>query len=89
MRPLPRSPAKNQLLYAWLGACATGGVCCCASAPPKLKAVSKLLARVDGENGWREVPLPRGCRGIIVLNLQSYAGGRNPRGTQLFNDTSI
>ena len=71
------SPLKNQALYAWLGACATGGLCGCKGPPPKLAEVSKLLARVDGENGWREVPVPRGCRGLIVLNLQSYAGGRD------------
>ena len=68
------SPLKNQALYAWLGACATGGLCGCKGPPPKLAEVSKLLARVDGENGWREVPVPGGCRGLIVLNLQSYAG---------------
>jgi len=71
------SPLKNQALYAWLGACATGGLCGCKGPPPKLAEVSKLLARVDGEAGWREVPVPRGCRGLIVLNLQSYAGGRD------------
>ena len=71
------SPLKNQALYAWLGACATGGLCGCKGPPPKLRGVSKLLARVDGENGWRDVPLPKACRGLIVLNLQSYAGGRD------------
>jgi diacylglycerol kinase (ATP) len=52
--------------------------------------VSRLLARVDGESGWRDVPLPRGCRGLIVLNLQSYAGGRNLWGPKsLCRDTPL
>lgn len=84
------SRAKNQLLYAWLGACATGGACGCAGPPPRLAGVSRLLARVAGETGWREVPLPRGCRGLIVLNLRSYAGGRNLWGPRsLCRDTAL
>ncbi|KAJ8610176.1 hypothetical protein CTAYLR_008738 [Chrysophaeum taylorii] len=86
------SRLKNQALYAWLGALATGGVCCCDGPPPRLAPITTLLCKdVEGappesesesENddappGWRRVRLPKRCRGIIVLNLRSYAGGRD------------
>ncbi|CAH0364748.1 unnamed protein product [Pelagomonas calceolata] len=69
------SRAKNQLLYAWLGMKATGGCCGCQGPPPKLIDVTTVLCKV--EDTWEEVTLPKSCRGLIVLNLQSYAGGRN------------
>eukprot|EP00629_Pelagomonadales_sp_RCC1024_P003036 CAMPEP_0119266614 /NCGR_PEP_ID=MMETSP1329-20130426/5042_1 /TAXON_ID=114041 /ORGANISM="Genus nov. species nov., Strain RCC1024" /LENGTH=492 /DNA_ID=CAMNT_0007266503 /DNA_START=111 /DNA_END=1586 /DNA_ORIENTATION=+ len=71
------SPQKNQLLYAWLGACATGGLCGCAGPPLPLASAVRVLARIEGGDGWDEIGLPRGCRGLIVLNLRSYAGGRD------------
>ena len=37
--------------------------------------VTTVLCKV--EDTWEEVALPKSCRGLIVLNLQSYAGGRN------------
>lgn len=78
------SRLRNQLLYAWLGVKATGGVCCCAPPPPKLVQVASLHCREpprDGESSrqssWRQIQLPPACRGLIILNLQSYAGGRD------------
>lgn len=75
------SAVKNQLLYAWLGTLATGGMCCCEGPPPLLAKVSTLsvLRRRDGDHEpkWEDVKLPSYCRGIIVLNLQSYGGGRD------------
>ena len=69
------SRAKNQLLYAWLGMKATGGCCGCEGPPPRLIDVTTVLCKV--EDTWEEITLPKSCRGLIVLNLQSYAGGRN------------
>lgn len=71
------SRLKNQLLYAWLGACATGGCCCCDTPPPRLAKVATLLYKPTADGDWLEAKLPKSARGIIVLNVQSYAGGRN------------
>ena len=76
-----KDPAKftsrvgNQLKCAWLGMKATGGCCGCKGPPPRLLDVTTVLCKV--EEAWEEVAVPKSCRGLIVLNLQSYAGGRN------------
>uniref|UniRef100_A0A7S3NH12 Diacylglycerol kinase n=1 Tax=Aureoumbra lagunensis TaxID=44058 RepID=A0A7S3NH12_9STRA len=70
------SRLKNQLLYAWLGLQATGGCCGCDGPPPELPAVLEL-SLCDPNGQWTKIQLPQGCRGLIVLNLQSYAGGRD------------
>ena len=48
------SPLKNQALYAWLGACATGGLCGCKGPPPKL--------HMDVRGGKVSVQVVKGSR---------------------------
>jgi hypothetical protein len=46
-------------------------------APP---LTNKLRLRVKDKKGateWREVVLPRSVRALVLLNLQSYGGGRD------------
>ncbi len=46
-------------------------------APP---LVNKLRLRVKDKKGdaeWREVAVPRSVRALVLLNLQSYGGGRD------------
>jgi hypothetical protein len=48
----------------------------CGAAP----LTSKLRLRVKDTKGgadWREVELPRSVRALVLLNLQSYGGGRD------------
>ncbi|KAJ1456111.1 ATP-NAD kinase-like domain-containing protein [Pelagophyceae sp. CCMP2097] len=80
--PRFNSRAKNQALYAWLGVLATGGICGCGGPPKRLHEFAELECRiVDDEDDklrdWEQVALPKSARGLIVLNLRSYAGGRN------------
>ena len=72
------SPIKNMLLYARYGA-AVGGACPCMQSPPSTlnDSTSAFKCRRPGEKEWQELALPRGTRAVIVLNLQSYAGGKN------------
>ena len=74
------SRTKNQLLYAWLGLLKTGGCLGCGQPPPLLDSVAELLVKNNGT--WKQIKFPRDSRGLIVLNLQSYAGGRDLWGTQ-------
>ncbi len=49
----------------------------CGAAP----LVSKLRLRVKDKQGdkgaWREVEVPKSVRALVLLNLQSYGGGRD------------
>ena len=71
------SRIKNQLLYAYLGLLKTGGYCCCEKPPPLLTEVATVLCRDSPTSDWRTLHLPSNARGLIILTLQSYAGGRN------------
>lgn len=33
--------------------------------------------RTGGEGEWQEVVIPKSIKALVVLNLQSYAGGRD------------
>jgi hypothetical protein len=50
--------------------------CLCAPPEPLNDRVS-LLALSDKDGDFEPVDIPDGIRAIVVLNLQSYAGGRD------------
>ena len=72
------SQLKNKAMYGRYGMLAGGACPCVRSPPPVLNAsMPMFLCRKPGEQDWQQVQLPRGTRAVIVLNLQSYAGGQN------------
>ncbi|CAM9227119.1 unnamed protein product [Phaeothamnion confervicola] len=77
------SRARNQLWYIRKGFPAAGGFpCCSAPPPPPLRSFVTLSVRglpgaASSDDEWVEVAVPRTARGLIVLNLQSYGGGRD------------
>jgi len=61
----------NQLWYVAFG-CLSGWFC---GAPPARRRLALRARRGDGP--WVDVRLPKGVRVVALLNLQSYAGGRD------------
>ncbi|KAL4424008.1 hypothetical protein ABPG75_001309 [Micractinium tetrahymenae] len=62
----------NQAWYSWYS-CTSGWFC---GAQP---LTNKMRLRVRDEEGgqWREVAVPRSVRALVLLNIQSYGGGRD------------
>ncbi|KAL6765054.1 ATP-NAD kinase-like domain-containing protein [Haematococcus lacustris] len=79
----------NQFWYSFFS-CATGWFCC--TKPLSSRAALEVQTADNPE--WQEVPLGRDIRALVVLNLQSYAGGRNlwgpssPNGDKTFKQPS-
>ncbi|KAG2450538.1 hypothetical protein HYH02_005039 [Chlamydomonas schloesseri] len=73
---LASSRAANQFWYSAFS-CTSGWFCC--AQPLRVKVSLEVLAPGPrGEAaGWQPVKIPKGVRALVVLNLQSYAGGRN------------
>jgi diacylglycerol kinase (ATP) len=57
----------------WFGYFGFKNLICCKAVQMELS----LMARLPGSTDWTDIPIPPGIRGVVVLNLQSYAGGRN------------
>jgi diacylglycerol kinase (ATP) len=72
----PKFASSRLLNQAWYGVftCGTGWFC---GGRPLDRYVESLRIKqtIDGE--WRVVPVPSSIRAIILLNLQTYAGGRD------------
>ncbi|MEW5309996.1 MAG: hypothetical protein WDW38_001832 [Sanguina aurantia] len=64
--------ATNQFWYSAFS-CTSGWFCC----TKPLNTKVKLLVQTPGSDSWEELPLSDSIRAVVVLNLQSYAGGRN------------
>lgn len=62
----------NQAWYSWFS-CTSGWFC---GAPPLTHSL-KLRVKGGTSAGWREVEIPSTVRAIVLLNLQSYGGGRD------------
>eukprot|EP00953_Heterococcus_sp_UTEX-ZZ885_P034886 18048-Heterococcus_DN1.PRE.1 len=67
--------------YVQKGLPAAGG--CCKAPPPPLSSYVELQIKAPGATDFEAshlncvIKLDRGLRGLIVLNLQSYGGGRD------------
>ncbi|CAN0540725.1 unnamed protein product, partial [Ectocarpus sp. 12 AP-2014] len=73
---------RNQVWYARKGFPAAGGIPCGSQPPPP--PVSKYLelrVKSTPSSDWETLELDSTLRGVVVLNLQSYGGGRNLWGT--------
>ncbi|KAK9860340.1 hypothetical protein WJX84_003520 [Apatococcus fuscideae] len=68
---LTPSRLANQAWYSYFS-CATGWFC---GAPP---IATKASLKVRGADGaWRDIQLTRNVKALVLLNLQSYGGGRD------------
>ncbi|KAL3686113.1 hypothetical protein R1sor_004135 [Riccia sorocarpa] len=80
---LARGRISNQLVYSGYG-CVQGWFCTPCSSAPRARGIRHCLKikviRPEGSGEWEDVELPPGVRAVVVLNLQNYAGGRNPWG---------
>lgn len=81
---LARGRTANQMIYSTFG-CTQGWFCTACSMAPRARGVSnilKLLVRKKGNasKDWEEIHIPSNVRAVVICNLKSYAGGRNPWG---------
>ncbi|KAK9840512.1 hypothetical protein WJX84_002557 [Apatococcus fuscideae] len=68
---LTPSRLANQAWYSYFS-CATGWFC---GAPP---IATKASLKVRGTDGiWKEIHLTKNVKALVLLNLQSYGGGRD------------
>ncbi|CAM6126922.1 unnamed protein product [Calypogeia fissa] len=75
---------SNQMVYGGYS-CAQGWFCTPCAATPIHRGLRRILKVYtkpshDADAQWEQLQLPPGIRAIVILNLQSYAGGRNPWG---------
>ncbi|KAG6553944.1 hypothetical protein Mapa_004861 [Marchantia paleacea] len=85
---LARGRLSNQLVYTGYG-CVQGWFCTACSTAPRARgirhSVKLKVIKFGGSGEWEDLELPPSVRAIVVLNLQSYAGGRNPWGNPSAN----
>lgn len=65
----------NQFWYSFFGL-RSGWFCCCNSLNPPVNRRLKLEVLNQSEQ-WTEVELANNIKALVLVNLQSYAGGRN------------
>lgn len=53
---------------------------CC---PPPISNTLKLQVLPGTSNTWTDVNIPKSVKAVVLLNLQSYGGGRNIWGGKL------
>ncbi|EFN52167.1 hypothetical protein CHLNCDRAFT_139349 [Chlorella variabilis] len=66
------SRVLNQAWYSWYS-CTSGWFCGAQPLTNKLR----LRVRDEQDGPWREVTVPRNVRALVLLNIQSYGGGRD------------
>jgi len=77
-----KSQFINQIRYLQYGTPAAGFCPCCCAPPPLLRSSTKLQIKKKDSKQFTDVEIPSNIRGIIILNIGSYAGGRNLWGTK-------
>eukprot|EP00899_Mesostigma_viride_P019433 jgi/Mesvir1/27491/Mv07263-RA.1 len=82
-----RSRETNQALYGCFWLTQGHWKCTCCTAHRNLKSIAKVRYADAGFN-WQELELKPSLQALIVLNLQSYSGGRNPWGKHLVKPVS-
>jgi diacylglycerol kinase (ATP) len=81
---LARGRTANQMIYGTFG-CTQGWFCTACTMAPRARGVSNILKlsvrrRGNSSKDWEEIHLPSNIRAVVICNLKSYAGGRNPWG---------
>ncbi|CAI5467691.1 unnamed protein product [Closterium sp. Yama58-4] len=79
---LARGRMANQAIYGGYG-CTQGWFCTCCSTQPQARCVHMIATfsvQKAKDGPWEDLDLPNDLRAVVVLNLPSYAGGRNPWG---------
>ncbi|CAK9875307.1 unnamed protein product [Sphagnum jensenii] len=81
---LARGRVTNQMIYSGYG-CTQGWFCTTCSAAPRARGIHNIVRLQikrpgSSKHDWEEIEIPHNIRAIVVLNLQSYAGGRKPWG---------
>ncbi|KAH7372405.1 hypothetical protein KP509_17G002200 [Ceratopteris richardii] len=79
---LAQGPVSNKIVYSGCS-CVQGWFCTPCSANPRVRALRNILQlqiRREPNGDWEPVEIPPNIRAVIMLNLQSYASGRNPWG---------
>ncbi|KAG0622416.1 hypothetical protein M758_3G096100 [Ceratodon purpureus] len=78
---IARGRLANQMIYG--GFSCTQGWFCTACSCTKTRGVKndvRLFVKKRASAEWEFIYIPSNIRAIVILNLQSYAGGRNPWG---------
>eukprot|EP00753_Platysulcus_tardus_P001229 PLAT1119.1.p2 GENE.PLAT1119.1~~PLAT1119.1.p2 ORF type:complete len:392 (-),score=131.44 PLAT1119.1:33-1208(-) len=70
------SPFINRCQYLKHGVLRGGGLPCCCGSVPLLSPRVTMSVRDNEGDDWTPLPMPSGCKAIIVLNVPSYAGGK-------------
>ncbi|MCO5567530.1 hypothetical protein L7F22_021224 [Adiantum nelumboides] len=79
---LALGPISNKVVYSGCS-CVQGWFCTPCSANPRVRALRNIMqmeVKREPNDDWEPVDLPQNVRAVIMLNLQSYASGRNPWG---------
>ncbi|MCO5593514.1 hypothetical protein L7F22_047528 [Adiantum nelumboides] len=79
---LAQGPISNKVVYSGCS-CVQGWFCTPCSANPRVRALRNIMqmeVKREPNGDWEPVDLPQNVRAVIMLNLQSYASGRNPWG---------
>ncbi|GJP56578.1 hypothetical protein CLOM_g15634 [Closterium sp. NIES-68] len=79
---LARGRMANQAIYGSYG-CTQGWFCTCCAVEPQARCVHMIATfsvQRTKDGPWEDLDLPTNLRAVVVLNLPSYAGGRNPWG---------
>lgn len=71
----PHLASGRMLNQAWYGmfSCTSGWFC---GAPPIANKL-RLRVRNTSDGDWQDVEIPRTVKAVVLLNLQSYGGGRD------------
>eukprot|EP00250_Pteridium_aquilinum_P016023 c22899_g1_i2 orf=185-1672(-) len=84
-----RNQLVNQGAYAMI--CVTQGCFLANVVHPSSRNINQMgniyIQRND-EQGWKKLNVPKSIRSIVLLNLPSFSGGRNPWGTPNSEKTS-
>jgi len=65
----------NQFWYSFYGL-KSGWFCCCNSLNPPLNQSIQIEILTKGDE-WKKIEMPNSVKALVLVNLQSYAGGRN------------
>eukprot|EP00743_Colponemidia_sp_Colp-15_P006084 GILK01006541.1.p1 GENE.GILK01006541.1~~GILK01006541.1.p1 ORF type:complete len:683 (+),score=94.87 GILK01006541.1:133-2049(+) len=79
---LCRGRMTNQLWYGYFGL--TDGGICCGTNPPVRRTIESIQI-MDANGQWVPMAVPENIRSLCMINLGSYAGGRDPWGPKLKN----